>query len=227
MPDEPLFVVGDVHGRSDLLLTMLDQRPTDAKLILLGDLIDRGPDSARVLKIAQDLCHQSAICIMGNHELMFLDFLEKPERRGAHWLRNGGLQTLESFGLTEATERMSADQLLAVRDNLLEIIPSDLVEWMQQMPLHWASGNVHCVHAGADPHLNMTQQKPNVLLWGKDDFLTGQRQDGQWVVHGHTIVENSEALDGKINVDTGAFATGKLTAAHIERGQVRFIVAAE
>src|SRR6056297_3043779 len=97
------------------------------------------------------------------------------------------------------------------------------IAWLRARPLSWRSGNVWALHAGADPHQPLDSQGDEVLLWGHPAFRRSPRRDGQWVVHGHTIVEHPHTAEGRIAVDTGAYATGRLSAALIECGAVRFL----
>lgn len=222
-PEQDLFVVGDVHGRDDLLAKLLEKQPKGSQLVFVGDLIDRGENSANVINTVIEKCTNGAICLIGNHEKMMLDFLERPTERGGRWLRYGGLQTLHSYGVRGISERASDAELLAARDNLLDAMAAGTQKWMRDLPTQLASGNVHIVHAAANPNLGMSEQPDKTLIWGNRDFLEQTRQDGQWVVHGHTIVDHAIAADGRIAVDTGAFATGILTAALIKKGECSFI----
>jgi serine/threonine protein phosphatase 1 len=223
LPETPLFIIGDIHGRIDLLDRLLNSAPEDAQLVFVGDLIDRGEDSAQVLTRVKALCTQGAICLMGNHEKMLLDFLERPTESGARWLRNGGLQTLQSYGVRGISDRASEAALLAARDTLEIALPQGMADWLRGLPLHYSNGNIHAVHAGADPALDMAGQTPHVLLWGTPAFRAQPRSDGQWVVHGHTIVDEGMADQGRISIDTGAYATGVLTGIHISHSRCVFI----
>jgi serine/threonine protein phosphatase 1 len=222
-PDSPLFIVGDIHGRIDLLDKILTNVPNGAQLVFVGDLIDRGEDSANVLIRIRDLCDQGAICLMGNHEQMMLDFIEQPTKYGPRWLRNGGLQTLQSYDVRGITERAGKDALLSARDTLELKLPDGMTQWIKRLPLQWSSGNIHVVHASADPALNMDAQIPQVLQWGIPSFWSQPRSDGQWVVHGHTIVDEGMIENGRISIDTGAYATGVLTGIHITQGNAAFM----
>lgn len=224
-PEQPLFVIGDVHGCSDQLHRLIAKQPTDSRLVFVGDLIDRGPDSADVLQTVQQACGAGAVCIAGNHEAMMLDFLDRPTERGARWFRFGGLQTLESLKIGGVVEHSDTAALLAGRDELETRLGGEMIRWLRGLPTQWHSGNVHVVHASADPTQPMNTQKTKTLVWGHPDFATRNRIDGQWVVYGHTIHEQPIAEHGRIALDTGAFATGRLTAAHITKDNVSFVQA--
>ena len=139
------------------------------------------------------------------------------------WLQNGGLQTLASFGVSpvhDTASRALASEML--RDRLIKAMGAEMLEWLRTRPLTWHSGNVWAVHAGADPHLPMTAQSSEALLWGHPRFRHVPRQDGQWVLHGHTIVAEPRIRQGRIALDTGAYATGLLTAAAITPTDITF-----
>ncbi|GHA58876.1 metallophosphoesterase [Amylibacter ulvae] len=220
--DEPLFVIGDVHGCDVLLNQLLAKRPDDAQLIFVGDLVDRGPNSAAVLDIVQSECQNGAICLMGNHEKMMLDFLDRPTERGPRWLTFGGLQTMESFGIRGISERASEQELLAARDKLASAMPAGQESWIRDLPTIHHSGNVHVVHAAADPNRAPDDQNARILLWGLDEFHQKTRRDGQWFIYGHTILNDPKIENGRIGIDTGAYATGTLTAVLIRDDQAQF-----
>lgn len=219
-PDRGFYAVGDIHGRIDLLDKVLRDLPTDLPIICVGDYVDRGEDGADVLRRLHS--RPDLICLRGNHEDMMLGFLDAPQDKGGRWLRHGGLQTLASFGVTGVSPSTSGIDLKIAADALRAAMGPDLIDWLRLMPLTHSSGNVTVLHAGADPALPLDQQDPRVLTWGHPDFLTTPRPDGQWVVHGHTIVETANAAEGRIAVDTGAYATGVLSVARITPGTVEF-----
>ncbi len=233
-PVQPVYVIGDIHGCPDLVTRLLVEINRDVEttnqnnphLIFVGDYIDRGEDSAGALALLMALqtsYPDKVTCLMGNHEKMLLDFLDRPEDRGGRWLRNGGLQTLASFRVGGLSETASATQLLKARDELLGALPNGTEDWLRGLPLTWVSGNVCVTHAGVNPALPICQQDDKTLLWGHRDFLAAPRRDVFWVVHGHTVVGRAEAKDGRISVDTGACFTGRLTVAVITYESVRFL----
>ena len=233
-PSGDLCVIGDIHGRADLLDQVLEQieakgrfRDGLDKLVFLGDYIDRGEDSRavlhRLLALSQDRPDQ-VVCLAGNHETMLLRFLDHPEASGRAWLRNGGLQTLASFGIGGVSEASDASTLQETRDRLKGCLPDETEQWLRGLPLLFQSGNLCAVHAALDPAQPLEDQSENTLLWGCPAFGQSPRTDGLWVIHGHTIVDQPEIKNGVISIDTGAFATGRLSAALIERsGDVRFL----
>ncbi len=229
-PEETIAVIGDVHGSDRLLISLLNRLngldPAPDKLVFVGDLIDRGENSANVISVVYGLQRRldgNAILVRGNHEQMMLDFIDAPVQAAARWLRYGGLQTLASFGIGDASETMSEARALRIRDALFEALGPTLIDWLRDAPTRFSTGNVHVVHAGADPALPLHQQAADALTWGHPDFLTRTRRDGQWVVYGHTIVDEVTATNGRIGVDTGAYATDRLSAALIAPGRFEVI----
>lgn len=224
-PQAPLAVVGDIHGSAGLLSRFLNDLPPNRHVIFVGDYIDRGEDSAKVLRLLMQLQseHPEKItCLMGNHERMMLDFLDAPERNGRRWLNSGGMQTLASFGVQPPSGTAGDDVWLQTRDYLEARLGTGLESWVRALPLQFKSGNIAVVHAAADPSIPIDAQDPHVLLWGSPDFTRVPRGDGIWVAHGHTIVPEPIAQDGRIATDTGAYATGRLTAALIDPGEISF-----
>lgn len=221
MPETEVVVVGDIHGCADLLEQILAQiteaAPPTAHLVCVGDYVDRGEDSAEVLRAIQALQRAApegqVVCLMGNHEKMLLDFCEAPEEFGPRWTRHGGAQTLASFDVAMGPPEGRDWQVL--RDALRAAMGADLEDWLRALPTIWQSGNLVVTHAGADPHVPIDEQAVQGLLWGGAGFYDTPRRDGIWVAHGHVIVEVPKAAKGRIAVDTGAYATGRLTAAVI------------
>ena len=220
--DQPVCVIGDIHGRCDLLdqLLAMIARLGPTRLILVGDYLDRGPDSGAVLSRLMDL---QATCLMGNHERMLLDFLDRPAEAGARWLINGGAETLASLGLGgRLAGESGAERMGDLAQRLRERLPHGAETWLRQRPLWWREGGLGVVHAGADPARALEDQPQDALLWGHRDFGK-PRVDGLWIAHGHVIVAVPRAEAGRISVDTGAWRTGRLTGAWIEGGAVRFL----
>ena len=223
-PAERFFAIGDIHGRLDLLQGLLAALDGDCPLVFVGDYIDRGDYSAQVLHHLRHLNTspgRRVICLMGNHEDMLLSFLDDPAKMGRIWLQNGGAQTLASFGLTDIDTANFEPE--AVADRLRPVMGAPLLDWLQNRPLTWTSGNVTAVHAGLDPAKRIDAQPGQVCLWGHPKFARRARRDGHWVVHGHTIVTEPRVAGRVVSIDTGAFATDHLTAAEISDGAVRFV----
>lgn len=222
-PDEPLCVIGDIHGRLDLLNALLDRVGRETRLVLVGDYLDRGPHSAQVIERLIGLKAQGrATCLLGNHETMFLGFVEAPERGGG-WLRAGGTETLASYGVEGVGEWADLEARRAAHEALLKALPLEHLAFLFSLKPGFLSGNVLVSHAGADPLTPADRQSWEALVWGSPDFGRIPRQDGLWVAHGHRITREPVAAQGRISVDTGAWWSGQLTAAMIEPGRVRFL----
>ncbi len=233
------YVVGDIHGRADLLERALDRidahvgqtKAENPHVVFVGDYIDHGPDSARVLSRVWELTKElpdNVTCLMGNHERMMLDFLDDPIIRGPRWLRSGARPTLESFSLhTSQLEPGCLPELFrAEAEGLKAHLNPGLLTWIRDLPLSWSSGNLWVVHAGADPQHPMSTQSARVLLWGHPEFDSRPRPDDTWVIHGHTPANDPVVAEGRICVDTGAWETGVLcTAAVSPDGAVEFLYA--
>lgn len=220
-PDAPFYVIGDIHGCLPLLERLHAQLDADLPIVCVGDYVDRGDDSAGVLRWLMD--HPAITCLAGNHEDMMLGFLDTPERKGRRWLRYGGLQTLASFGVAAIPETAGGDLLLQTRDALADAMGAPMIAWLRQLPTSHQSGNVAVVHAGADPALPIAMQSDATLMWGHPAFDSQKRRDGTWVVYGHVIQDAPLQKAGRIGIDTGAYATGRLTAAQLTPdGQITF-----
>ncbi|HUF55805.1 MAG TPA: metallophosphoesterase [Thermohalobaculum sp.] len=222
----PVYAVGDVHGRADLLARLLARIDEDraarggGEVVFLGDYIDRGDQSREVLDlvVGRAAGAEPPVCLMGNHERMLLDFVDEPES-GRRWLRFGGLQTLMSYGVKVLGQ---AGDLTPARDALVEAMGPHLAFLKSRLDLSHRSGNVLFVHAAADPAAEPGNQPEETLLWGAPGFESTPRADGVWVVHGHTVVSSPRAVAGRIAVDTGAYFSGRLTAARIDGAGLDF-----
>lgn len=223
-PDRPFYAVGDVHGCASKLQTLLQGiQDNSAPLVFVGDYVDRGEHSATVLREVMDLDAQDNVtCLIGNHEEMLLNFLDDPQKKGPRWLRYGGLQTMASFGVRGIATGLKGEALDIAAAGLREAMGDTMIDWLRNLPTHWVSGNISVVHAAADPEVPIADQAAKVLRWGHPDFEDTPRKDGVWVLHGHTIVDQPHMKSGRIAIDTGAYATGRLTAAHVTSGDVTF-----
>ena len=235
--DRPLYAIGDVHGRADLLVSLMDQIMQDMardeavgarpELVFVGDLIDRGPDSRSVIEFLiaiQEWPEIETTFLVGNHEIMLLQFLHDPVA-GRRWLRFGGYETLQSYGLGRIGDIGDEAELHRIASELNRAMGPHL-EFIENLRPWHANGNLLITHAGADPALPPGEQTIDALVWGVPSFHQQMRTDGLWVVHGHTIVEKPCARDGRISIDTGAYRTGTLTALRVAGNDVSFISAA-
>ncbi|MCA8879964.1 MAG: serine/threonine protein phosphatase [Rhodobacteraceae bacterium] len=235
MPETPVYVVGDIHGRIDLLEILLDRIARDrtaqgwdnSATVFVGDYIDRGQDSAGVLARCIELeADPAVICLMGNHEAMFLDFMsgDGGDASAILWLRNGGRATLESYGAALPIRIDGVEMIDDLRALARARVPGDIVDWVGRRPLLWTSGDVAVCHATPDPLIPLNELPEDELVWGRPKPGMPERCDGFWLVHGHTIVRTPRITGRRINVDTGAFESNILTAAVIAPGApIRFL----
>jgi serine/threonine protein phosphatase 1 len=231
---EAVYAVGDIHGRFDLLQDLLarifddaDRHRTDARrsLIFLGDYVDRGPESRSVVDaLLQDpLPGFTTIRLMGNHEEALLSFLDGLTD-GLDWLAFGGLETLLSYGVSLRHLPRTDDAVGALRQSVAAAVPTDHVELLRRCSLHHSVGDYLFVHAGVRPGVPLEKQTPTDLMWIRDDFLRSRvPMPERVVVHGHTICDFPQDRPHRINIDTGAFASGRLTCLVLRAANRRFI----
>lgn len=225
-PDAPFYAVGDIHGSTTLLDRVLNQiaasGDTQDPVVFLGDYVDRGDDSAGTLSRLYDLSRDTSRCwifLRGNHEQLLLDFLDEPEKTGPFWLMAGGRQTLASYGLALPGRPMVSDDFVGLSKKLREHLGAEIEYWLRTLPFSWQSGNLFLSHAGTDPALDLDKQNTDTLLWGHGSAPARPRPDGIWSVQGHVIMEKPLISQGRIFLDTGAYATRVLSAARFsERG---------
>ena len=226
-----IYAIGDVHGRLDLLDQLLDQIAADdaargaaqTGIILLGDLVDRGPDSAGVVERVRTLCAERADvrCLCGNHEEILLGAYEGDTDLLRLLLRAGGYETLLSYGMDAGeVERATIAELaeLMVRD-----LPEQHMAFLRSLDDYLVEGDYVFVHAGIRPGLPLEQQKSRDLRWIRDPFLDHTVSHGRFVVHGHTITDQVDERTNRIGIDTGAYRSGRLTALGLEGGD-RWII---
>ena len=227
-----IYAIGDVHGCLDKLLALEDLIRADAnrqrgvKLILmLGDYVDRGPDSARVIEhlVASPIEGVFRLCISGNHDAAFCDFLAG-RLSAAEWIDFAGIATLASYGcdLYEYTRGLRVNERRLQRE-LRQKIPQQHREFLASLPVAVSMPNFFFAHAGARPGVDLDDQNDHDLLWIRDAFVNQPALFGKTIVHGHTISAEPSIAVGRIGVDTGAYAGGPLTAVRISRGSVDFL----
>jgi serine/threonine protein phosphatase 1 len=225
-----IYAIGDLHGRSDLLDQVLLRIDADLAAdpvrrpihVFLGDYIDRGPDSYGVLDrlIERGQTHE-AVFLKGNHELFLLEFLRDPNKLN-QWRQFGGLDTLMSYGV-EPTFKATEAELDLLADALFQAMPATHRDFLRRLETSFSCGDYFFVHAGVRPQLPLDQQREKDLLWIRDEFLRYEHDFGKIVVHGHTPVGEPDIRSNRINIDTGAYATGKLTCLVLERDKKWFI----
>ena len=222
-------MIGDIHGRLDLLeraITAIrrdtETHGADALTVTLGDYIDRGPSSCGVIeRLAENPFPTPYVALKGNHEALLESFLADPAV-GMHWRRLGGGETLQSYGVSVRrlivgkTNEQAADRLRAV-------LPARHVKFLQSLKMSFSYGRYFFCHAGVRPGVPLEQQRDEDLLWIRGEFLSSSMDFGKIVVHGHTPVREPEVLPNRINLDTGAFATGQLTCVALDESGHRFL----
>ena len=232
-PHTCLYAIGDVHGRLDLLeaLTIRIRRhaqslPADTvrRIVMLGDYVDRGAESQGVIATLVGVPPEGfeRVCLKGNHEALMEGFLTDPTLAG-RWLKNGGLATLESYGIATETIADASDGWLS--KHLAEVLPESHLRFLKRLPLFYRCGDYYFAHAGVDPSLTLDQQSEESLLWIRKPFLNSRKDFGCVVVHGHTIVDKAEILSNRIAVDTGAYAGGPLSCVVLHDDERLFLTA--
>ncbi|KQN22950.1 serine/threonine protein phosphatase [Sphingomonas sp. Leaf33] len=226
-----LYAVGDIHGRLDLLDDLLGRIEDDilarpigtAAVVFLGDLIDRGPDSAGVVERLRTLVRFPAksLFLLGNHEEVLLRVLDAEAGLAYDWLGFGGDACVESYGVSAATLQAMDEQRIA--DVLREAIPTAHVDFLKTFGDTFTFGDYLFVHAGIRPGLPIAEQQPKDLRWIRAPFLNDTHDHGCMVVHGHTISDGIDRRPNRIGIDTGAYRTGVLTAAVIEESDLHFL----
>ncbi|RVP99662.1 metallophosphoesterase [Sinorhizobium meliloti] len=227
------YAIGDVHGRADLLATLLAQierenssDPNGHRVIFLGDIIDRGPDSRLAMDLVVEELKQrsSSRLILGNHEEFLLLFLDRPDKREIifdHWMRNGGNAAASSYGLDIMRPYRQIEDAHQMLVDLLNANPEHL-EAMRAAAAFVRDDDHLFVHAGLRPGIEIEKQSTKDLRTIRADFLGSNFDFGPIVVHGHTVTTSRwpEIYGNRIALDTGAETTGRLTALEISEGEV-------
>jgi serine/threonine protein phosphatase 1 len=225
------YVVGDIHGRLDLLERLLDEIHRDIArrparkviLVFLGDLVDRGPSSAEVVERLRTYRHPGVrpVFLLGNHEEVLLRVIAGESQLIPGWLRFGGGQCLKSYGVDPQTLSGLGDSAKIAA--IAEAIPEAHVDFLRTFADSCRFGDYVFVHAGVRPGVPLDQQLQSDLRWIREPFLADESDHGFVVVHGHTIRPEIEERTNRIGIDTGAYATGVLTALVIEEGERRLL----
>lgn len=225
-----IYAIGDIHGRLDLLNELLARigsdialRPTVRPLyVFLGDYIDRGSASRETIDrlIEHGKTHES-VFLKGNHELIAIKCLSD---RGLfdQWLRLGGLETLVSYGVPAET-LANGKQIAELQSAFHGALPQAHFRFFRDLKNSFECGDFFFAHAGVKPNVELSRQKENDLLWIRGEFLTSKDDFGKIIVHGHTPTREIEVAPNRINIDTGAFATGLLSCLVIEGEELSVI----
>lgn len=226
---ERVYAVGDIHGRLDLFETLIAAIEADdaaspaaaTTVILLGDLVDRGPDSAGVIARARIWQRQRRVRILaGNHEEMFLQSFDKTSTL-KHFLRFGGKETVLSYGVDrQAYQAASIEEVQAL---MHAAVPAGDRAFLEQFEDMIAIGDYLFVHAGIAPLVPFEEQRTSDLRWIREPFLSHSEPFGAVVVHGHTITDEPQDRGNRIGIDTGAYLSGRLTALVLEGAGRRYL----
>lgn len=229
------YAVGDIHGRADLLALLLDRLeaagPVDNRpagqpfIIFLGDYVDRGPESRGVidLLLSGRPAGYERRYLRGNHEQIMQAFMDDPIATRA-WVLQGGAETMLSYGVTPpAPMAASEDDWLAAAAALREAVPQAHIDFLNSLERYVALGDYAFVHAGIDAGRPLELQSDEDLYWARERFIASRRPFSHRVVHGHTPVDKPFMDVRRVAVDTGAYASGTLTAGRFEGEDVNFI----
>ncbi len=233
-----VYAIGDIHGRADLLDQMFKridadfaQAPLPYRIeVFLGDYVDRGPASRQVLELliergrihlsGRGRTHQT-IFLKGNHETLLVNFPANPSTL-VSWQRLGGLETLMSYGLTPSMNANARTQAeLAVAFD--KALPPSHRRFLTDLKPSFTCGDYFFVHAGVRPGVALEKQREEDLLWIRQEFLLCEDEFDKIIVHGHTPVLQPEFRSNRINIDTGAYATGRLSCLVLESDKMRII----
>ncbi|MEP4034687.1 metallophosphoesterase family protein [Roseibium polysiphoniae] len=223
------YVVGDIHGCADLLNQIQQQisadlieHPIDQAIeVYLGDYIDRGPSSREVIENLASLPedNRERICLMGNHESLLLNFLADPSVLN-RWKQVGGLETLHSYGIERPTDETDAT---TVQSSLRAAMPPHHLHFFRTLKtMHLNHGHAF-VHAGVRPGVPLDGQSEEDCLWIRNEFLDYIGSFGARIIHGHTPQDKVDVRPNRINIDTGAYITGKLTCARINAAGIQYL----
>jgi serine/threonine protein phosphatase 1 len=219
-PRTRIYAFGDIHGRADLLQDMITRIEDDLRRrpiarafeVYLGDYIDRGPDSCGVVDLlAARMVRNHAVCLRGNHEAIFANFLQDPAAM-CEWMSIGALQTLQSYGVPFSSNPTPHQMHHALHERL----PRTHGLFLQCLNDYFVCGDFMFVHAGIRPGVPIERQESHDLHWIRREFLDCTDDHGVFVVHGHTSVPHPDIRSNRINIDTGAWRTGVLTCIAIE-----------
>lgn len=229
-----IYAIGDIHGELPLLEELLDEirwdahrhRDTSHKIVFIGDYVDRGLHSREVIELVMaGIEGFETICLRGNHEQVFLDFIKDPTLdRADSWRRDfvGGRETLLSYDI-EIEELVA---ILASGGDISEelaAIPAAHVEFIDSLPHQHREPGYVFVHAGIRPGVALDAQEERDVLWIRETFLDDTSDHGAMIVHGHSTRREPEAMPNRINIDTGACLFGTLTAVALEKYEPRFL----
>lgn len=230
--DTRVYVVGDIHGRVDLLTRLHDRIRDDVAtstksrnvIVYLGDYVDRGETSKTVIDLFLDepLDGFERVFLKGNHEEMMLGFLDNAPV-GAMWLFNGGDATVYSYGVRMESPSTVDHRYFEMQQALREKVPDRHLSFLRGLALYHIEGDYLFVHAGIQPGVPIESQSSENLLWIREEFITSRADHGHCVVHGHTIFQQPDIRPNRIGIDTGAYFTNVLSCLVLEGTEQRLI----
>lgn len=228
--DVRVYAIGDIHGCDTLFEALLDKieadnagrAPKQMTLVLLGDFVDRGPDSRAVVERAMTLAKQPNVrCLAGNHEEVFLLACEGNVGALRMFARIGGRETALSYGISaQDYEAVDYDELGRL---LIDHVPPAHIDFLRSLEDVVEIGDYAFVHAGVRPGVALANQKLSDLRWIRNDFLRHANPHEKFVVHGHTITDDVDLRPNRLGIDTGAYESGRLTAVGLEDGERWFL----
>lgn len=231
-PGMRIYAIGDIHGRDDLLRVLherilddiADGNPLQTTIVYLGDYVDRGLGSARVIDMLLDepLPGTRSVHLKGNHEEAVLDFLDDASF-GMVWRNFGGLETLYSYGVPDAMSISSVPEFVAAQEAFADHLPARHLNWLKGLRPSVTLGDYFFTHAGVRPGVPLEKQSEEDLMWIRDVFLDSDASFGKIVVHGHTPEPEPVLRHNRIGVDTGAYMTDVLTCVVLEGEAQRFL----
>lgn len=232
LPDNTrIYCIGDIHGCNQLLVNLLKKIEIDGAefsgkkiIIYLGDYIDRGTQSKEVIEtiIKHRPDKTETIYLRGNHEQILLDFLLEGSV-GRTWFAFGGLATLASYGVAISKIPTKKSDFTDIQQQLKEKLPESHFNFLAQTTLNYTSGSYYFVHAGIRPGKSLVRQKADDLLWIRDEFISSKKNHEKIIVHGHTLSDEPELLENRIGIDTGAYASKKLSCMVLEANKQKII----
>lgn len=226
-----VYAIGDVHGRNDLLNILIEKILADdggrsaaeSEIIFLGDLIDRGPDSAQVIETTMQLKENAGAVrfLMGNHEEVYLEAVRGEEKAVRFFNRIGGRETILSYDIT-MKEYIGLD-MAQLAERMPSLVPQHHIDFVSAFENMITIGDYAFVHAGIKPGIALTEQEPKHLRWIREEFLEEDSPHEKVIVYGHTISDNVVEANNRIGIDTGAYESGKLTALVLEGSERRYL----
>lgn len=226
-----VYAIGDIHGCADLLKQLHESIVKDAdsaenenKVVYLGDYLDRGPYVRQAIDEAISGLPDTFTTeyLSGNHETLFLSFLKDADVLGV-WLDLGGHSTLLNYGVHPPGPGFSPEQAEEIRLALLGAVPPKHMAFFKKLKPYVQIGDFFFAHAGIRPGIHLNKQAEEDLFWIRAEFLESRAEHGAKIVHGHTIASRVQDWPNRLGVDTGAYATGVLTCAVLEKDQIRFL----